>query len=147
MSDEPEKPDYSCPHINKIIEIENDMVRALESKHYDELETLISNVDDALWYRGDIEREAEKARDIHDQLREWGEWQQERADELEKENEELRAELKKVITHYQRQTLALKDRLAISNCSDIELSDAYDKLDLSETWLRDNYGHMKLDWF
>ncbi len=67
--------------------------------------------------------------------------------ELKKENEELKEEIKKVITHYQCQTLAVKDRLAISNCSDIELSDAYDKLDLSETWLRDNYGHMKLDWF
>lgn len=70
-----------------------------------------------------------------------------RAKELEKENEELKAELKKVITHYQRQTLAIKDRLELSNCSDIELSDAYYILDLSETWLRDNYGHMKLDWF
>ena len=70
-----------------------------------------------------------------------------REQELEKENEELKAELKKVITHYQCQTLAVRDRLAISNCSDIELSDAYDKLDLSETWLKENYSHMKLDWF
>ena len=93
MSDEPEKPDYSCPHIDKIIEIENGMIKALESKHYDELETLIGNVDDALWYRGDIEKEAEEARSIHDDLRKWGEWQQERADELEKQNEELRERL------------------------------------------------------
>lgn len=94
MSDEPEKPDYSCPHIDKIIKIENSIVKALESSHYDEFDRLLENVDDALWYRGDIEKEAEKARDIHDQLRKWGEWQQERADELENENEELRIKCK-----------------------------------------------------
>ena len=95
MSEEPKKPDYSCPHIDKIIEIESSIIKALESRHYDEFETLLSNVDDALWYRGDIESEAEKAREIHRDLREWGEWQQERADELEEENEELKEKLRK----------------------------------------------------
>ena len=114
MSYEPEKPDYSCPHIDKIIKIENDIVKALESSHYDEFDRLLENVDEALWYRGDIETEAEKARDIHDKLRKWGEWQQERADELEKENEELKARVKLLADRSAEYLIGIKRIISIA---------------------------------
>lgn len=97
MSDAPKKPEYSCQYIDKIIKTENEIIKSLERNHYDEFEDLLGNVDDALWYRGDIETEAEKVRDINSKLRDWGEYHEERADNLEIELEQVKAKFDELL--------------------------------------------------
>jgi hypothetical protein len=95
---EPTEPDHSCEHLDEIIKIETAIMKECfnirDEEEIAEYESAISEIE---WYNGDIEKECEKAREIHIDLRSWGQYHKDESEnkdchieQLEKENQELK---------------------------------------------------------
>ena len=87
---EPKEPKHSCPFLDEAIKVEKNITECLSIREDYELDDVLKCVSDAQWYEGDIESACERAREIHIDLRAWGQYYFDRCDELEAELSELR---------------------------------------------------------
>ncbi len=90
------EPEHSCPFLDKVLEIEDNIMKSLKyNSNYDE-DDLKACIEDAVWYDGDIAKPIEKARSIHQELRDWGNHYKDECESMQNYINELESKLKEV---------------------------------------------------